>query len=252
MDINKGVYMHFEQYGKREDPIIVFLHGANFVHSFGRQYSLADDYCLIVPHIMGYGKEAHRTFHAEEAVSELAEFIKDLGKKVTLVGFSLGAQLAIKLVADYEELFRGAIIVSPWLIKEEPGLTKAYQENAKQLKSMKNKFFCKMIGLMNGLPRDQRREFADQMQNVSEETLRNTVYNDITLETVERFSSLTIPVIVLAGGKEQREVTDSVLGLERMNKNCKVQIWDKAGHNIPPLFHKDFNQLIRKFMKELD
>ena len=47
--------MHYYEYGKENDKTIVFLHGANFVHSFGRQYPLAEKYHLIIPHIMGYG-----------------------------------------------------------------------------------------------------------------------------------------------------------------------------------------------------
>lgn len=87
--------MRIEEYGKENDKIIVMLHGAYFVHSFGRQYVLANRYHIIVPHIMGFGEEADRTFDAEACTKELAEFIRTLGKKVTLVGFSLGAQLAL-------------------------------------------------------------------------------------------------------------------------------------------------------------
>lgn len=41
--------MHYYEYGKENDKTIVFLHGANFVHSFGRQYPLAEKYHLIIP-----------------------------------------------------------------------------------------------------------------------------------------------------------------------------------------------------------
>ena len=33
--------MKLEEYGKENNSIIVMLHGANFVHCYGRQYSLA-------------------------------------------------------------------------------------------------------------------------------------------------------------------------------------------------------------------
>ena len=41
--------MHYYEYGKENDKTIVFLHGANFVHSFGRQYPLAEKHHLIIP-----------------------------------------------------------------------------------------------------------------------------------------------------------------------------------------------------------
>ncbi len=54
--------MHYYEYGKENDKTIVFLHGANFVHSFGRQYPLAEKYHLIIPHIMGYGDASDEIF----------------------------------------------------------------------------------------------------------------------------------------------------------------------------------------------
>lgn len=236
--------MHYYEYGKENDKAIVFLHGANFVHSFGRQYPLAEKYHLIIPHIMGYGDAAGEIFDTETAVKQLASFIADIGKKVTLVGFSLGAQLSVKLCAEYPQYFTSAIIVSPWLIKKEPMLSKVMAINEKQFASFKNKRLCGFIGFMNGLPKEQRKEFVAQMQNVRIETVRSSVDNGITLETINGFENAYFPMIALAGSKEQAEVHDSVKGLAAMNKNCRYEIWDKAAHNIPPVFSKRFNELI--------
>lgn len=238
--------MKIEEFGKENDEIIIMLHGANFVHSFGGQYVLAKEYHLIVPHLMGFGDHTDRIFQTEECIKELADYIKTFNKKVYLVGFSLGAQLAFRLVSEYEELFMAVIAVSPWLIKEEPFVSKIADMNIKQLKQLKNKFMCSFVGMMNGLPSEQRREFVMQMQNVSEETIRNVVYNGITIDSVPMFKNVTVPVIALAGAKEQKEVHDSVRRMAEMNENCRCEIWEKAGHNIPPLFAKKFNELIRK------
>lgn len=237
--------MKIEEFGKENEKIIVMLHGANFVHSFGRQYPLADRYHMIVPHIMGFGNEANRTFETEACIKELAEYIEGLGKKVALVGFSLGAQLAFKLVSEYEHLFTSAILVSPWLIKEKEFMTYIMEANLKQLRSLKKRWLCNIVGLMNGLlPSSLRKEFVEQMQNVKEGTIRNVVDNGITIDSVPTFASVSIPVIALAGGKEQKVMLDSVKELATINTNCRCEIWDKARHNIPPMFAKRFNELI--------
>ena len=237
--------MKVEEYGRGNEKTIVMLHGAFFVHSFGRQYPLSEKYHILVPHIMGFGDHTDRIFKTEECVRELAEYIRTLNKKVMLVGFSLGAQLAFKLVSEYEELFEAAIIVSPWLIKkEEPLLSRVEEQSIRQLKQMKNRFTCGLIGLINGLPSKQRKEFVFQMGRVREETVRNVVYNGITLEGTLAFNGVTIPMVALAGEKEQAEVRDSVKRMSERNPNCQYEIWEKAGHNIPPLFAKRFNGLI--------
>lgn len=242
--------MKIEEFGKENEKIIVMLHGANFVHSFGRQYELANQYHIIVPHIMGFGDEANRIFETEACVKELAEYIESLGKKVALVGFSLGAQLAFKLVSEYEHLFTSAILVSPWLIKEEALMSYAMKENLKQLGLFKKRWLCNILGLMNGLlPAALRKEFVEQMQNVKEETIKNVVDNGITIDSVPAFAKVSVPVVALAGGKEQKEMIDGVVKLSEINANCRQEIWNKAGHNIPPMFAKRFNELICAVVK---
>lgn len=236
--------MKIEEYGKENESTVVMLHGANFVHCYGRQYVLSDRYHIIVPHIMGFGDEAGRTFETEACVKELAAYIKGLDKKVLLVGFSLGAQLAFKLVSEYEELFYAAIIVSPWLDKDETKLREIMRMNEKQFASFKKKWLCSLIGMMNGLPPKQRKEFVEQMQNVKLETIRNSVDNGISFSSVPGFAEVSVPIIALAGGKEQQDVTESVKKMSELNPNCKYEIWEKAAHNIPPLFAKRFNEVI--------
>lgn len=236
--------MKVEEYGKSNSKTIVMLHGAHFVHTFGRQYSLSEEFHIVVPHIMGFGDNTERVFQTDECIMELADYIKSLNKKVMLVGFSLGAQLAFKLVSEHSELFESAIIVSPWLIKEEPFLSEIEKLNIKQLRQLKNKLICGFMGIMNGLPPKACKEFILQMQNVKEETISNIVYNGITIDSVPRFSDIQVPVIAIAGEKEQDEVLNSIRKMAEINKNCRFEIWEKAGHNIPPLFAKRFNKLI--------
>lgn len=236
--------MKIEEYGKENECIIVMLHGANIVHCYGRQYVLSEKYRIIVPHIMGFGDEADKIFNAEICVQELAALIKSFGRKVLLIGFSLGAQLAFKLVSEHQELFYAAIIVSPWLNKESSELSEVMRLNIKQYSSLRKKWLCRLIGMMNGLPAKQRKEFVNHMQNVKLDTIRNSVDNKITFDSVPSFSEVSIPIIALAGEKEQPGIHESVKKMSELNPNCKYEIWKNAAHNIPPLFAKKFNELI--------
>lgn len=238
--------MYFEEFGKENEKTIVMLHAANYVFSFENQYSLADKYHIVVPHLMGFGENTENPFQTDECVEELAQFIGSLNKKVLLVGFSLGAQVGFKLISEHQELFMGAILVSPWLIKDEAFMSKVAAANLKQHKRMKNKLFCNFLGAMNGMHTDERKAFVSQMQNVSEETTRNIVYNGITLESVPQFADVKVPVIALAGSKEYQEVRDSVLRMSEINPKCECRIWEKANHDIPMKFANKFNNMIRR------
>lgn len=240
--------MHFEEFGKEHEKTIVMLHAANYVHVFAKQYCLSDEYHIIVPHLMGYGDETDKTFNTDEQIKTLAEFISSLGKKVALVGFSLGAQVGFKLLAEHPELFTCAVLVSPWLIKDRETLDKVVAANEKQLATFKKKWLCGLIARMNGFTKEQRISFVEQMQKVTPETVRNAVDNGITLESVSGFDKVEVPVLALAGAKEQDFVRDGVKKLSEMNKNCTSEIWEKAAHNIPPMFAKQFNERIRRIV----
>lgn len=240
--------MHFEEYGKEREKTIVMLHAANYVHVFAKQYCLSDEYHIIVPHLMGYGEETDKTFNTEEQIKELAEFIFALGKKVALVGFSLGAMVGFKLISEHPELFNCAVLVSPWLIKDRETLDKVVAANEKQLSMFKKKWLCGLIARMNGFTKEQRTSFVEQMQRVTPETVKNAVDNGITLESVSGFDKVEIPVLALAGAKEQDFMLESVKKMAEMNKNCTCEIWEKAAHNIPPMFAKRFNEQIREFV----
>lgn len=240
--------MHFEEFGKEHEKTIVMLHAANYVYVFAKQYCLADEYHIIVPHLMGYGDETDKTFNTDEQIKTLAEFISSLGKKVALVGFSLGAQVGFKLLAEHPELFTCAVLVSPWLIKDRETLDKVVAANEKQLATFKKKWLCGLIARMNGFTKEKRISFVEQMQKVTPETVRNAVDNGITLESVSGFDKVEVPVLALAGAKEQDFVRDGVKKLSEMNKNCTSEIWEKAAHNIPPMFAKQFNERIRRIV----
>lgn len=240
--------MHFEEFGKEHEKTIVMLHAANYVHVFAKQYCLSDEYHLIVPHLMGYGEETDKTFNTEEQIKELAEFISSLGKKVALVGFSLGAQVGFKLLSEHPELFNCAVLVSPWLIKDRETLDKVVAMNEKQLATFKKKWLCGLIARMNGFTKEQRTSFVEQMQKVTPETVKNAVDNGITLDSVSGFDKVDVPVLALAGAKEQDFIRDGVKKLSEMNKNCTSEVWDKAAHNIPPMFAKQFNEHIRQIV----
>ena len=76
--------MKVEEYGKGNPKTIVMLHGAFFVHTYGRQYQLSQEYHIVVPHIMGFGDNTDRIFETDECIKEytLPVSNKNEGKKI--------------------------------------------------------------------------------------------------------------------------------------------------------------------------
>ena len=239
--------MYYSEHGAGGLPTVILLHGAFFTEAFGRQYVLSDRYHLVVPHIKGFGRAAAETFTAQEAAAELKELAAGFGGPVYLIGFSLGAQLGFKLLAEAPSLFRKAILVSPWLLHKDDLPAAVLQENLKLLHQLQNPVSGRLIALANGLPKAARKEFAESMQLVSETTVRNCVDNGISIDTEPDFAACPVPMLALAGEKEPADIQASARRLAELNENCRCEIWEKAGHNIPPLFARRFNERVTAF-----
>jgi len=242
--------MYYEEFGDKQNPTLVFLHGSNFVQSFVNQYYFSGRFHLIVPHITGFGLEAETIFTTEKAVNDIAELIEKLDKRVTVIGFPLGAQLILPLITKHTELFLGAIMVSPWILKEEKMMNKILLQNNKDFAFVKSKSANQLIGMMLHLNKKQTQKMYEYSLAVQKESVLNSINNGIDIRNYPRFANISLPMLAICGNKEIKDVKDSVKELNKINSNCKYEIWETAAHNIPTNFSKKFNATINKFICE--
>ena len=73
--------LYYDEYGSKENPTIMLLHGAGALDTFCRQYCFSDKYHLVVPHLAGAGKAATEIYDPEKTTEELFMLIKSLHKK---------------------------------------------------------------------------------------------------------------------------------------------------------------------------
>lgn len=98
--------LHYDEYGNKEKPTILLLHGAGVLDTFCSQYCFSGQYHLIVPHLHGAGKSADIVYDPDIMKRELFDLIDSLRKeKIGVIGHSLGAQLAIMLVCERPNRF---------------------------------------------------------------------------------------------------------------------------------------------------
>lgn len=223
--------MRTEEYDRENNKIIVMLHSLNNVYTFREQYKLKNKYRIIVPHLMGFGDETNKIFNAEKQIDILHNFIKTLNQKVTLVGFSLGAEIALKLLCEHKEFFNAAVIISPWLCKDNNEFLEQVKKGALNgLKLTKIKWICWILCILNKIPKTYRKNFINQMKHVSQETVISAVDNKVSLKTITNFNRIDIPVMVLVGENEMDVVKVSANKLKEANPNfCDLKIIKQQG-----------------------
>ena len=243
--------MYYEKYGDEHNPIIICLHGESNVHCFSKQCEyLSKNYCVIVPHLPGYGRNEVKTFKTVEALKQLVEFIPSFNKKVTLIGFGLGAQLAFVMLCKAPQLFNGGIMISPWLLKEPAEVEKAMKQASDSEKLSKNKLLVGINALAMGLDKGEREENAEFAQNVSMTTILNSIDNGIKFEDFPGYNSVDVPMLALCGIKETLEIRKTVRTLSMHNPRCAYDMWDGAAHNIPFKAASRLNKVLDEFMEK--
>ena len=244
--------MYYEKYGNELNPIIICLHGANHVHCFSKQCDyLSKNYCVIVPHLPGYGRNSVTTYTTDAALEQLVEFIPSFGKKVTLMGFSLGAQLAYVLMCKHTALFNGVIMISPWLLKDPAEVEKAMKQASDTEKLSKNKLFVGFNALAMGLDKGEREENAEYSKNVTMTTILNSIDNGIQFADYTNYNSIDLPMLALCGIKETLDIRKSVRTLSMQNPRCSYDMWDGAAHNIPFKSATRLNKAVEEFIDKI-
>ena len=240
--------IYYEKYGEDSDMVIMFLHGMNFVHCFSKQSAYFARKCeVVVPHLPGFGRNCDVTFSADLAVEQIAELAKSMGRPVTLVGFSLGAQLCLPLLCRHEELFNGAVMVSPWLIKDISEIEKLMKHQADGEKSMRSG----AISLSVGLSKMERQEHKEFCRTVSMKSILAAIDNGIMLSDYTDYSNVDKPMLAICGMKETTDMRKSVRALAHQNPRCAYDMWDGAGHNIPYKFAPRLNKTIEDLMEKI-
>ena len=240
--------IYYEKYGEDSNTVLMFLHDTNFVHCFTKQCAYFARKCeVVVPHLPGFGRNCDITFSADLAVEQVAQLAETFKRPVTLVGFSLGAQLCIPLLCKHGDIFNGAIMISPWLIKEMSEIEELMKQQADNEKSMRKGD----LGMSVGLSKMEKQEHKEFCQNVTMKSILASIDNGLQIADYPEFSDASQPMMAICGIKESLSIRKTVRELTRLNPGCPYDMWDGAGHNIPYKFASRLNSTIEDFIAKM-
>ncbi len=242
--------LYYREFGDRKNPTILFLPGAGMAQTFYCQYPYADRFHLVEVHLLGTGEEAAQRWTLRGNIQGVLEIIAEIGKeKVSIAGFSMGAQLAVALLCEAPEKFDRAIIISAWLIKPPKEVKKLcrlmkltfFLENAA--------WFAKRQAKQMGMDARTTADFLRQGKNNRRDNYDAYSWDGVDIEKYSQFAQVKVPMLALVGEKENKEImVESTLRLGRMNPNCISQVWPGHAHDIPYVRPEEFNRVFLEFM----
>lgn len=195
---------------------------------------LAPGFQVDSPSLPGHGNAAHMTFTTQvEAAKAIAANVNLAGanERVTVVGFSLGGQVAIQLAALLGERVEKLVLISS-LLEPMPG-AEAYAWLVRATAGLASRpWFARLQAWQLGVPDELFDAYLESARGISRATLTNLTRANMTFDArplLDRFMGKTL---FMAGAKEPRAVLAGARRLAERN-GMEVQVVAGAGHTLP-------------------
>lgn len=242
--------IHFDEYGDRNNPTILLLHGAMAVDTFTQQYQALHNYHLIVPHLYGAGESVTIPYEPNKLTKEIVALIQSLNKpQIIVMGHSIGAQLAVMLVTKYPDLFSCAVFLSAWVLPNEKSSRMYCKTAPLTVKLLRYKWIVRMQAKYWHYTKDQAQYMADYAQKLTVENYQAFFKQTVNIKDFPEYEDVKIPMLAICGQRESKDIKNS-LALLAQNPSCQTMILSKAGHDFPMRWAQEVNPIISAFLEK--
>lgn len=246
--------LYYQESGNQDGPLMLFIHGGGVSGwMWDQQVQYFSDFHCVVPDLLkqDLNRDAEE-FSIKNSAEQLLMLIdkKAKNKKVIVIGFSLGAQIAIQMMSMKPQVIDYAIINSA-LVRPIPFMKYLISPSIKlTFPLIKNKAFSKLQAKTLYIGKAYFERYYEESSSMERDTLINILKENMAFEIPENFSDVQGKILVTVGAKERAIMKRSAKDLVKMNPNCKGIILPKVGHGAPLTDSEFFNQAIEKWVND--
>jgi len=228
--------VHVTASGERDARPLLFLHGGGVAGWMWGPTTerLPDDVRLLVPDLPGHGRSSGEDYVSHSrTVDDLAGIVEAAtDRPVTVVGFSLGAQLAVLLGSRRPDLVEKVVAVSAQAVPTRaPGATLGLLRLAAPL--ARYEWFARAQARELRIPPSLQDDYLRTSRAVSVRTLSTAVGENIRFTPPDGWARFPGDALVLVGGRERRVMRDSARTLAALLPGTGLEVVDGCGHTIP-------------------
>lgn len=227
--------MHVATSGPHGDRPLLLLHGGGVAGWMWEPMCahLEEERRLIIPDLPGHGRSADETYASHAATTaELARVIEDEGRPATVVGFSLGAQLAVQLAAQRPDLVDRVVVVSAQTVP-----MRATRPTLALLGATaglaKKEWFARLQARELFIPDELMTEYVRTSAGISRETLLHSVEENLRFVPPAAWRTFPGVASILVGAEEKTLMKRSAAALHAALPSSALQVVDGCGHGIP-------------------
>lgn len=227
--------MHVATHGPVDAPAVLLLHGGGVAGWMWQpvRERLAHDHRLIVPDLPGHDRSAGETYHSHaRTVEALMGVLGEVGGRVSVAGFSLGAQLAVLLAANAPALVERVMVVSAQAEPSAaPGFTLGLLGATAGLARLER--FARSQAKTLFIPGTLLDDYVRTSASVSKQTLLTVVGENIRFTVPPEWAHFPRAALILAGGRERGVMRRSAHLLHDALPGSELEIVAGCGHGIP-------------------
>lgn len=220
----------------RTDHTVLLLHGGGVGGWMWRPLlaQLGKEWTFIVPDLPGHDRSAQQDYRShQDTVEALIDVIEKRARKpVIVVGFSLGAQLAVLLASLRPDLVARVAIISaqarptrfPGAVLALLRLTAPLAKSARFARAQAKELF---------IPAALFPDYLRTSRSLSTPTLVASVGANIRFTVPRTWSSFPGQALVLVGARERHMMQESARIIADAHPGSTAEIIDGCGHGIP-------------------
>lgn len=246
--------LYYNQYGKKDAPLIVFLHGGGVTSwMWDKQIQYFKSYHCVTIDLPEQGLNKYKgNFSIEYSAQKVIELIELVagGRTVTVVGFSLGSQVLIQMLSMRHDLIDCAMINSA-LVRP----SKIFEKIVNSLIHLtypliKNKTYAKLQARTLLIGNDYFDTYYEESSNMERNTLIRIMKENMSFSIPQQFKNAKAKILVTVGEKEKSMMKKSALDIVNSNSNCTGIIISDVGHGVPLANPNLFNTLLETWLEE--
>src|SRR5690625_2427482 len=244
--------MHYQEYGDKDATLMVFLHGGGVSSwMWEKQIKYFPSFHCVTIDLPEQGLNNNQTkFSISRSAEKVIELIEAMtnGKKVVLIGFSLGAQVAIQMLSIKPDLIDYAIINSA-LVRPNLIAKKLIRPSIKlTFPLIRNKTFSKLQAKTLYINDYLFETYYKESSQIKSDTLIRILEENMSFEIPHHFKKARGKILVTVGEKEKSMMKKSAYDIVKSNPNCTGIIIPNIGDGISVAKHDFFNRMVEKWI----
>ncbi|AAK80426.1 pimeloyl-ACP methyl ester carboxylesterase [Clostridium acetobutylicum] len=244
--------MIFKEFGNKNMPTIVFLHGGGLSFwSFKEELSaLKNSYRIVTPIIDGHGEDYNNTFISiSNSAKHVINYIQEScnGHVFCICGLSLGAQILVEVLSLKHNISEYAVIESALVYPIKLSLNLMVAMNSLAYGLIKKKWFAKLQAKTLNVPQELFETYYKESSKMTKETLINITKSNGSYPMPNSICNTTASTLILVGERELSIMKKSAKLLNETIDNSILNIIPKAKHGeISLAYPKQYLDLLNK------